>query len=71
MPDVEALRSQLAKLEQARFVGARRVRHGHSEVEYRTDAEMRTAILDLQAQIDRAEGVTRPTTFVVRASKGW
>lgn len=75
MRDVVALREELDALERARFMGVRRVQlssgQSNREVEFRSDAEMRSAILDLQSQIDRLEGGTRPTTFVVRASKGW
>ena len=75
MADLATMKGQLTALQRARYTGARRVkfRSGESEreVEYRTDVELRQAISDLQAEINRLEGPAHPTTLVVRSSKGW
>jgi hypothetical protein len=75
MAQLDDLKQELDALERARFLGARRVRHASGgserEVEYRSDADMRAAINDLQSKIDRLEGGTRAATIVVRSSKGW
>lgn len=51
MADAAALRTQLEELQRARRMGARRARVSDRVVEFRSDAEMRTAILDLMLKI--------------------
>lgn len=60
------LRDELIK---ARARGARVVQIGEERIEYRSDAEMRDAIGDLEARIKRASG-TRPNAVMFSSSKG-
>ncbi|WP_236951370.1 phage head-tail joining protein [Ketogulonicigenium robustum] len=55
-------------LERAR--GVRSLQQGEEKVEYRSDAEMAAAIIDLEARINRASN-PRPTTIRFSSSKGF
>lgn len=54
--DVTDLTAQLNALRIARHAGYRRIRFGDREVEYRSDAELATAIASLERQIEAATG---------------
>lgn len=68
MPTAEQIRDRLEKLKIMRASGARRVRFGDRETEYRDDAELTAAINDLQNELD---GGDRPRAVKIRSSKGW
>ncbi len=59
-----------ANLEAARFAGLRVVQRDGRSVEYRTDAEMRQAIADLNREIAAAEGRPPVSTIKFYGSKG-
>lgn len=70
MADLAQLQAWKASLEEARYAGERTVEYGDKKVEYRTDAEMRTALADLNRQIDAASGASRIALIRVSSSKG-
>jgi hypothetical protein len=57
-------------LEAARFSGVRKVVYTDSEVEYRSDAEMKRALLDLDRKIAAASGTTCAPFVTFATSKG-
>lgn len=61
---LEQLKAQRAALQKARRTGVARVRNGDQSVEYRSDAEIKTALADLEREIAEAEG--RPTVKRIR-----
>ncbi len=56
-------------LETARFSGNRRVKTGQTEIEFKTDAEMQSALASLDRQISALSG-TRSAIIYVSPSKG-
>lgn len=70
MADLAQLQAWKAALEAARYAGERSVQYGDKKVEYRTGAEMRTALADLTRQIDAAGGTPRVSLIRVSSSKG-
>ncbi|WP_114858435.1 phage head-tail joining protein [Azospirillum brasilense] len=58
-------------LEAARFTGVRKVAYSDgSETEYRSDAEMKRALLDLDRKIAAASGTTCAPFVTFATSKG-
>lgn len=57
-------------LEKARFSGTRKVQLGNSLVEYKSDAEMKTALVDLNRKIAAASGPTGSPFVTFTTSKG-
>lgn len=58
-------------LHKARFNdGARVVEWGERRIEYRSDAELRQAMVDIERQIREAEGRSPVTTIRITSSKG-
>jgi len=55
----EQLEAQRTALRAAIRSGARDVQHGDKRVQYRTVSEMRSALDDLNADIDRLDGVKK------------
>ena len=62
---------QLAAQKAARASGARRIRFGEREIEYKTDKEMRDAIVALEREVAEAAGTAQPRLITVRSTKGW
>lgn len=71
MATLAQLQAWRAALEAARYAGVRIVESGDGRrVEYRTDAEMRTALADINRQIEAA-GTSSPISMIrVSSSKG-
>lgn len=70
MATLDELIAQRDKLEQARNSGKRRVRIGQSEIEYKTDSEMASALAALNSQIRALQGKKRFGFTYVSCSKG-
>ena len=68
MIDQATLLRQLDELKTAYRSGAMRVSYDGKSVEYRTAAEMQTAIASLEAEI---AGVVPVRSIDVRSDKGW
>ena len=73
MATVEELQAQLDALRAVRAGGEKRVRikgpESEQEVEFKTDAELAAAILDLERQINIAQGA-KASTVRIYSSKG-
>jgi hypothetical protein len=67
LAEMQAMRDALVR---ARFAGTLRVRSGDEEVVYRSDAEMKAALADLDASIAAASGAPRTRLVYVTSSKG-
>ncbi len=70
MADLTQLQAWKAALEAARYAGERSVQYGDKKVEYRTDAEMRAALADLNRQMDAVSGTPRVSMILTSSSKG-
>lgn len=57
-------------LEDARFSGTRSTTYGDKEVTYKSDAEMKAALLDLERKIAAASGTTCTPFVTFATSKG-
>lgn len=57
-------------LEDARFSGTRSVSYDDKEVTYKSDAEMKAALLDLDRKIAAASGTTGAPFVTFATSKG-
>ena len=57
-------------LHQARFAGVRAVEYDGRRTEFRSDAEMRAALADLDRRIEAAQGTTRIRMVRIASSKG-
>lgn len=72
--NLETLLSNLAALKAARYGGIRKVRFHNGaeerETEFKSDAEMASAILALERDIALLQG-TPTRTVIVRSCKGW
>ncbi|WP_323008555.1 phage head-tail joining protein [Paracoccus sp. (in: a-proteobacteria)] len=55
----------------ARAKGVRMLQCNGERVEYRTDAEMLTALADLEARIAHVSGTARPGAVRFKSSKGF
>jgi len=73
MRDAATIQSELDQLRAVRGGGEHRVRFADREVWYRTDAELRSAIAALQAELAEATGSPSPRNVIIRTapSKGW
>lgn len=67
LAEMETMRDALLG---ARFAGVRTVKTETEEVTYATDAEMRTALADLERRIAVARGAPRVTTIRLSTTKG-
>jgi hypothetical protein len=67
LAEMEAMRDALLR---ARYAGVRTVKTETEEVTYASDAEMRTALADLERRIAEARGAPRVTTIRFSTSKG-
>lgn len=70
MADLAQLQAWKAALEAARYAGERSVQYHDQKVEYRTDAEMRVALADLNRQMDAVSGTPRVSMIRTSSSKG-
>jgi hypothetical protein len=65
------LTAALEALKKARRSGLRRVRYGDREMEYKSDADMRAAISDLEEELTQAAGLPgRRRSFFSSTRKG-
>lgn len=73
--DIDRLRADLASLKEARRLGVRRTmfRNGEDqrETEFKSDAEMASAIWDMEREIAQLESAPASRNVVIRSSKGW
>jgi hypothetical protein len=60
----------LRELKEARYTGARRVQFRDRDVTYKSDAEMRDAIRDLEAEISASSGRGRKHIGLVTFGRG-
>lgn len=67
LPELEAFRDELLR---ARYSGVRTVKTETEEVTYTSDAEMRTALADLERRIAALRGAPRVHTVRATVSKG-
>lgn len=70
MADVEELRKQLAALKKARASGALIVRHGDTQVTYRSIAEIQAAIDAIIEEINAATGKRRRPRYLRQDRRG-
>lgn len=70
MADVAELQTQLTALKKARASGALIVKHGDTQVTYRSIAELQSAIDIITGEINQANGVSRKPVYVKQSSKG-
>ncbi len=68
--DLERMRALLAALQEARYAGVRSVSYDGKSVTYGSDAELATAISDLEARIAAESGTRRRRRWGTVASKG-
>ena len=57
--EIDRMRALLGALQEARFSGLRSISYDGKTLTYGSDAELATAIADLEARIGRASGTTR------------
>lgn len=69
--DLSELLSMRDALIRARARGAQRVRINGEEVEYKSDAEMASALADLERRINVATSTARRRTFNPVTGSGW
>jgi hypothetical protein len=67
LPALEAFRDNLMR---ARYAGVRTVKTETEEVSYASDAEMRTALADLERRIADLRGAPKINTVRLTVSKG-
>ncbi len=67
---LDELLAQRDGLLSARYTGAMRMRAGDKWIDYKSDAEMRRALADIEQQIASAQGRRRSTLIRTTASKG-
>lgn len=68
--DIDRMRTLLTALQEARYAGVRSVSYDGRTVTYGSDAEMATAITDLEARIAIASGTGRRRRWGTVATKG-
>ena len=67
LADMIAMRDRLTA---ARYAGVLKVKTGEDEVTYRSDAEMRAALADLETKIASASGTAPIRQIRIASSKG-
>ncbi|MGR3654326.1 MAG: phage head-tail joining protein [Alterinioella nitratireducens] len=68
--DIERMQALLSALQEARFSGLRSVSYDGKTLTYGSDAELASAIADLEARIARASGTARRRRWGTMATKG-
>jgi hypothetical protein len=68
--DLEQFKTQRDALMTARFQGVLTVKAGDKQVTYRSDAEMRTALNDLERRIATLEGRSMSRRILTYTDKG-
>ncbi len=68
--DLEQLKAWRDVLTEARFRGVHKVEAGDKQVTYRSDAEMRNALNDLERRIAMLEGRSMSRRILTYADKG-
>ena len=68
--DIDRMRALLSALQEARFSGLRSVSYDGKTVTYGSDAELATAIRDLEARIALAAAMPRRRRWGTVATKG-
>lgn len=69
MPDLATLQTLREALLKARYAGVRTVEYDGKRISYATDAEMATALLDLERRI-AAQGATPIRQVRIASTKG-
>lgn len=69
MADLAELTAWRDALRKARASGIRRVQHGETATDYKSDSEMAAALADLDRQIAAASGAERRSRIVYINSK--
>lgn len=67
LADMIAMRDRLTA---ARYAGTLKVKTGEDEVTYRSDAEMKAALVDLEQKIATASGTAPVRQVRISSSKG-
>jgi len=67
---IEQLKAQREALKAARFNGVLTVKAGDKWITYKSDAEIQSALSDLEREIDKAEGRPRARRIRTYAGKG-
>jgi len=70
MPTLAELQTRLDNLRAARAEGVRRIEYADRRLEFRSDAEMATAIADLERQIFNLSGIASVRMVRFSTSKG-
>ena len=70
MADLATLKGWRDALQAARFNGLRSVSYDGRQIDYQSDGEMRTALADLNREIDFAQATTTPRQIRISTSKG-
>ena len=68
--EIDRMRALLSALQEARFSGLRSVSYDGKTLTYGSDAELASAIADLEARIARASGTARRRRWGTMATKG-
>lgn len=68
LAELQARRDALAE---ARYSGQRKVKTGNTEIEFKTDAEIKAALDDLDREISAASNASTPAFIVFNTSKGY
>ena len=68
--EIDRMRALLSALQEARFSGLRSVSYDGKTLTYGSDAELASAIADLEARIARAPGTARRRRWGTVATKG-
>ena len=68
--ELDRMRTLLTALQEARFAGVRSVSYDGRTITYGSDAEMATAIADLEGRISVASGTPRRRRWGTVATKG-
>ena len=68
--EIDRMRALLSALQEARFSGLRSVSYDGKTLTYGSDAELATAIADLEARIARASGTARRRRWGTVTTKG-
>ncbi len=68
--DIDRMRALLTALQEARFSGLRSVSYDGKTLTYGSDAELASAIADLESRIAHASGTARRRRWGTVATKG-